>query len=108
MKLKDILWKFFREQGEEITKDKVADLVAEVNEEGQQWIAEVGEPKLDELLADVPAELAEQIKPAIIALVVEAVEAPLQKALDRAWAEVEKINPADAPDPSPVVDLDGE
>ncbi len=107
--LTQYIWPLVRDVGEEKAKAEVVKLVAEVNEEAGQWLQGEGSERLRQLLfdADVPEELWPVLAPAIIAFACAAVEKPLQKAVNDAWAEVEKINPGDRPDPVPVVDLDG-
>jgi len=98
------------EIAEEKAKDALADLVREVNEEAGQWLRGEGSTKLSELLASaqVPEALWPILAPAIIGFACEAVEKPLQSAVNKAQTELEKINAGDAPTPAPVVNLDSE
>jgi hydrogenase maturation factor HypE len=101
--LTKFLWSLVAEVGEEKAKGLIADLVRELNEEVQQLM----DDEMDELLKDVPDELLGVVGNVLFVLADGPLADKVQKLVDKAWAEAEKINPGDAPTAPPEVDFGG-
>lgn len=100
-----LLWPLVADIAEEKAKAILADFVREINEESQQYLAGDGGAELDKLLGAVPDELKPLVKSVVIEYTVALATKPLQEAVDKAWAEVERINKSDVAASSPKISL---
>jgi len=98
------IWSLVQEVGEEKAQGLIRVLVREMNEEVQQFLADP--EQLAEFLAEVPPEM----QPVVIGIIgglAGKAEEKAQEVVNQVWAESEKINPSDTPQPAPDVDFDG-